>query len=218
MIQAAAMHTDDVWDALRHIAQTRCAEADPAHDWLHVERVAVSARAISLAEGADVEITVAAALLHELFNHPKGHPESRRSGEICAEHAREALRMVHWPEGRIEPVCYAIRVHPFSLGVTPETLEAKVLQDADRLDAIGAIGVARCFATCSDMKRPFYDPDDPLCERRAPDDKRWGVDHFYKKLLGIEGRMHTATARAMANDRSAFMKLFLKQFGAEVGR
>jgi uncharacterized protein len=212
------MHTDDVWDALRHIAQTRCAEADPAHDWLHVERVAVSARAISLAEGADVEITVAAALLHELFNHPKGHPESRRSGEICAEHAREALRMVHWPEGRIEPVCYAIRVHPFSLGVTPETLEAKVLQDADRLDAIGAIGVARCFATCSDMKRPFYDPDDPLCERRAPDDKRWGVDHFYKKLLGIEGRMHTATARAMANDRSAFMKLFLKQFGAEVGR
>jgi uncharacterized protein len=212
------MHTDDVWDALRHIAQTRCAEADPAHDWLHVERVAASARAISLAEGADVEITVAAALLHELFNHPKGHPESRRSGEICAEHAREALRMVHWPEGRIEPVCYAIRVHPFSLGVTPETLEAKVLQDADRLDAIGAIGVARCFATCSDMKRPFYDPDDPLCERRAPDDKRWGVDHFYKKLLGIEGRMHTATARAMANDRSAFMKLFLKQFGAEVGR
>ena len=218
MIEAAAMHTDDVWEALRHIAQTRCAEADPAHDWLHVERVAANARAISLAEGADVEITVAAALLHELFNHPKGHPESRRSGEICAEHAREALRMVRWPEGRIEPVCYAIRVHPFSLGVTPETLEAKVLQDADRLDAIGAIGVARCFATCSDMKRPFYDPDDPLCERRAPDDKRWGVDHFYKKLLGIEERMHTATARAMANDRSAFMKLFLKQFGAEVGR
>ncbi len=211
------MHTDDVWDALRHIARTRCAEADPAHDWLHVERVASNARAISLAERADTEVAVAAALLHELFNHPKGHPESHRSGEICAEHAREVLRMVRWPDHRVEPVCYAIRVHPFSLGVTPDTLEAKVLQDADRLDAIGAIGVARCFATCSDMKRPFYDPADPLCARREPDDKRWGVDHFYKKLLGLEARMHTATAREMARARGAFMREFLARFGDEVG-
>lgn len=210
------MHSDDIWEALRHVARTRCAEADPAHDWLHVERVAASARAISLAEGADVEITVAAALLHELFNHPKGHPESHRSGEICAEHAREVLRMVHWPEGRVEPVCYAIRVHPFSLGVTPETFEAKVLQDADRLDAIGAIGVARCFATCSDMKRPFYNPDDPFCDARIPDDKQWGVDHFYKKLIGLEARMHTATARAMARERTSFMRDFLARLAVEV--
>lgn len=216
MIQAAAMHTDDVWEALRHIAQTRCAEADPAHDWLHVERVAANARALSLAEHADVEITVAAALLHELFNHPKGHPESHRSGEICAEHAREALRMVHWPEGRIEPVCYAIRVHPFSMGVTPETLEAKVLQDADRLDAIGAIGVARCFATCADMKRPFYDPDDPWCDHREPDDKQWGVDHFAKKLLRLEGIFHTDRARDIARARTAFMRAYLDQLAGEI--
>lgn len=211
------MHHDDVWDALRHIARTRCAEADPAHDWLHVERVSKTALALSHAERADADIAVAAALLHELFNHPKGHPESRRSGEICAEHAREVLHQVKWPASKVEPVCYAIRVHPFSLGVTPDTLEAKVLQDADRLDAIGAIGIARCFATCSDMKRPFYNPDDPLCARRAPDDKLWGVDHFYKKLLGLEASMHTATARAMARERNAFMREFLARFASEVG-
>ncbi len=210
------MLTHDVWEALRHTARARCADADPAHDWLHVERVTASARRIAEAERADVDVAVAAALLHELFNHPKGHPESRRSGEVCAEHARDVLRSVAWPEGRVEPVCYAIRVHPFSLGVVPDTLEAKVLQDADRLDAIGAIGVARCFATCADMKRPFYDPDDPLCERRAPDDKRWGVDHFYKKLLGLEAGMHTATARALARERNDFMRAFLARFGDEV--
>ena len=96
------------------------------------------------------------------------------------------LRAQGWDEASREAVAYAIRVHPFSLGVTPVTLEAKVLQDADRLDAIGAVGVARCFATCADLKRPFYDPDDPLCARRDPDDKRWGIDHFYKKLLRLE--------------------------------
>ena len=210
------MHVDDVWEALRSVARTRCAEADPAHDWLHVERVTANARVIATSEGADVAIATAAALLHELFNHPTGHPESHRSGELCAEHAREVLRAVHWPAERVEAVCYAIRVHPFSLGVTPETLEAKVLQDADRLDAIGAVGIARCFATCSEMKRPFYNPDDPLCATRAPDDKQWGVDHFYKKLLLLEGRMNTATGRAMARERTAFMTAFLARFADEV--
>ena len=99
---------------------------------------------------------------------------------------------------------------------TPETLEAKVLQDADRLDAIGAIGVARCFATCADMKRPFYDPDDPRCEHRAPDDKLWGVDHFYKKLLRLEAGMHTATARSLAAERTRFMREFLDRLADEI--
>jgi uncharacterized protein len=202
-------------EMLVSIARTRCADADPAHDWLHVCRVMANARTLARAEHADEEICVTAALLHELFNYPKGHPESRRSGEVCAQHARDVLMQHRWAQERVEAVCYAIAVHPFSLGVMPATLEGKVLQDADRLDAIGAIGIARCFATCADMKRPFYNPDDPLCTTREPDDKLWGVDHFYKKLLKLEAIMHTSTARTMAHERTRFMQEFLKRFGEE---
>jgi uncharacterized protein len=202
----------DILDELRAIARQRCAGTDPAHDFLHVDRVARSARAIAEAEGAEVEITVAAALLHELFNHPKGHPEAHLSGERCADEARLVLEELGFP--KIEPVCYAIRVHPFSRGIVPETLEGKVLQDADRLDAIGAIGAARCFATCVSMQRPFYSLDDPFCRSRAPDDKEFGVDHFYKKLLRLT--FHTKTAEREAEARYAFLRAFLEQLEAEI--
>ncbi|AKU92133.1 metal-dependent phosphohydrolase [Vulgatibacter incomptus] len=198
-------------------AARRAAEgADPAHDFAHVLRVVSSAGRIAEAEGADREIATTAALLHELFNHPKGHPESHLSGERCSELALALLIDEGWPVARAEAVAYAIRVHPFSLGVVPVTLEGKVVQDADRLDSIGAIGIARCFATTSTMKRPFYDPEDPFCARREPDDKRWGVDHFYRKLLRIPDVLHTATARRLAAERAGFMERFLEQLGSEL--
>jgi uncharacterized protein len=155
-----------------------------------------------------------AALLHELFNHPKGHPESHLSGERCADEAAAVLRAESWPE--IDAISYCIRVHSFSRGIFPETLEAKILQDADRLDAIGAVGIARCFATCADMKRPFYAPEDPFCRAREPDDKEWGLDHFYRKLLKIPDGLHTATARQLAQQKVQFMQLFLDQLAREI--
>ncbi len=194
----------------------RIAGAEPAHDALHVARVMASARQIAAAEGADVEVCVTAALLHELFNYPKNHPESSRSGDVCAEHAATLLAEHGFDDAFINRVAYCIRVHSFSRGIFPETLEAKVLQDADRLDAIGAIGIARCFATSADMKRPFYAPDDPFCRTRAPDDKQWGIDHFYRKLLRIGDGLHTATARAIAGERITFMRAFLDQLEREV--
>jgi uncharacterized protein len=195
------------------IARARSGDG-PAHDWAHVQRVAGLVRQIVAVEGGDLRVAEAAALLHELFNHPKGHPESHLSGERCAEEAEKVLRSLEWDEDSIARVAYCIRVHSFSRGIFPETLEAKILQDADRLDAIGAIGIARCFATCAEMKRPFYFPEDPFCERRAPDDKLWGVDHFYKKLLKIE--FHTAAARARAEERFAFIRTFLAQLAREI--
>lgn len=201
---------------LRETARARCEGADAAHDWQHVERVRANAVELAARAGADGEVCELAALLHELFNYPKGHPESKRSGAVCAEHAREVLRAEGVDEGVTEAVAYAIAVHPFSLGVVPDTLEAKVLQDADRLDAIGAIGVARCFATCADMRRPFYDPDDPWCAAREPDDRLWGIDHFAKKLLKLEAIFHTARAREIARDRTVFMRAFLDQLAREI--
>ena len=175
-----------------------------------------NARQIGLTEGADLGVVLPAALLHELFNYPKGHPQSHLSGEVCAEHAADAMRQQGCPVQLIDSICECIRTHAFSRGLVAATLEAKVLQDADRLDAIGAIGIARCFATCADMGVPFYQADDPFCQRRPPDDKRWGLDHFYRKLLLIPDGLHTATGRAMANDRIRLMKAFLGQLRHEI--
>jgi uncharacterized protein len=203
-------------EALKTIARDACADADSAHDWQHVLRVAANATTLCAAEAADAAVTVPAALLHELVNLPKNHPESSRSGELCAERALEVLARLGWPGDQAERIAYCIRVHGFSRGIVPDTLEARVLQDADRLDAIGAVGIARCFATGAVMRQPFYDPADPFCARREPDDKRFSVDHFYKKLLRIEATLHTATARRLAGERSRFMEAFLRQLGAEI--
>ena len=202
---------------LEEIAQEAALTAESAHDFSHVKRVAVSARAIAEAEGAELDIVLPAALLHELFSFPKDHPDSPRSGEVCAQRATDVLRKEGYPGEYVKDIAYCIRVHPFSLGVKPATLEAKVLQDADRLDALGAIGIARCFAVGAAMNRPFYDPEDPFSRRRDLDDKRWTLDHFGKKLLRLPETMHTGEARAMARDRAAFIEAFLEQLEREIG-
>lgn len=198
-------------------ARARARDAEPAHDFLHVERVVANAIAIARAERAREATCATAALLHELFTYPKHHPESARAGDVCAEHARELLEREGAPSWLVSPACAAIRDHAFSKGVVPEALESRVLQDADRLDALGAIGLARMWATCADMKRPFYDPDDPFCASRAPDDKQWGLDHVFKKLLVVPEKLHTASARAIAAPRVAFLRVTLEQLRSEIG-
>ncbi len=205
-------------DRLEAIARERALGAGPAHDYVHVQRVARVAGVLAHEEGACVDVAVTAALLHELWNYPKDHPDSAKSGDVCASHAREVMQEEGYAGPLIDQVAYAISVHSFSKGVVPETLEAKILQDADRLDAIGAIGIARAFASCSEMRRPFYAPMDPFCEARAPDDKLWGIDHFYQKLLRIPETLHTAGARRMAEERVAFLRAFLTQLGREIAQ
>ena len=205
-----------LWARLADAARVRLDGAEPAHDFFHVERVVVNALTIARAEGADEPIVGTAALLHELFTLPKSHPESSTAGDTCALHARELLLREGVAEAIVAPVCAAIRDHAFSKGVVPEALESRVLQDADRLDALGAIGLARMWATCADMKRPFYAPEDPFCDKRAPDDKLWGLDHVYKKLLVVPERLHLATSRRLAADRVAFIRVFVEQLRAEI--
>jgi uncharacterized protein len=201
---------------LRRIAEHRLRDRPPAHDFSHVARVAASARAIAEAEHANVDVVVAAAWMHEHINLPKDHPDSARSGDLCAEAVAPLMRNEGFDETFVVAVVACIRDHAFSKGATPSTIEAKILQDADRLDAIGAIGIARCFATTTEMRRPFYAPDDPFCRTRAPDDKQWGIDHFYRKLLRIPSTLHTETARASAKDRVRAMEAFLDQLSREI--
>jgi uncharacterized protein len=208
-----------LWARLEAEAYALARSAEPAHDFFHVERVVGNALAIGRGEGVSDEVVAAAAtaaLLHELFTLPKNHPDSARAGDRCAEKAREVLEGEAAPTWLIEPVCGAIRDHSFSKGVVPDALPSRVLQDADRLDALGAIGLARMWATCADMKRPFYAPEDPFCATRAPDDKLWGLDHVFKKLLVIPERLHTKTARALAEERVTFLRTYVAQLGREI--
>jgi uncharacterized protein len=219
-VKAPAAIDKALWARLEAEAFARARSNEPAHDFFHVERVVTNAKAIASGEdlGAEVLATAAtAALLHELFTLPKNHPDSARAGDRCAEKARELLDMEGAPSWLVAPVCAAIRDHSFSKGVVPEAPASRVLQDADRLDALGAIGLARMWATCADMKRPFYSPDDPFCATRPPDDKEWGLDHVYKKLLAIPERLHTKAAKAMAAERVVFLNVYLDQLRREIG-
>lgn len=207
---------DRVLERLRQIAHARSTGADPAHDFLHVDRVASLANLLSKKEGARSHVAVAAALLHELVNLPKDHPESHRSGDLCAEEAERVLRSQGVSQKDTDAVVACIRDHAFSKGAKPSSLEVAVLQDADRLDAIGAIGIARCFATSAKMQTPFYEPSDPFARNRQVDDKKYAVDHFFRKLLKLEMGMNTETARQMAASRTEFMRTYLDRLGREI--
>lgn len=208
-----------LWSRLEAEAKARTETAEPAHDFSHVRRVVHNARAVARGEVMSERssaIVETAALLHELFTYPKGHPRSSEAGDVCAAHAREVLVREGAPSWLVDPTCAAIRDHAFSKGVVPDALESRALQDADRLDAVGAIGLARMWATCANMKRPFYAPEDPFCTHRVPDDKAWGLDHVYSKLLRIPERLHTPTARRLAEARVMFLRAYVEQLGREI--
>ncbi len=122
-----------------------------------------------------------------------------------------------WLGGKLEEIAHAIEAHSFSAGIETRTLEAMVLQDADRLDALGAVGVARTLMLGAEMKREFYYPGDPFCEHRTPDDSVYTLDHVYQKLLTLEGTMKTQSGRKEAAKRTEFLREFLKQMRDEVG-
>lgn len=202
---------------IRKEVEGALAGRDPGHDMDHVSRVYAMAEQIGREEGADLEILLASTLLHDLVVHPKGSEKRSRSADDSAELAEKILQERSWPRDRIERVLYCIRSHSYSKNVSPATLEAKILQDADRLDALGAIGIARTFSVGGSEMRRFYNPDDPFCKTgRKPEDSKWTLDHFKAKLLKLEGTMHTASARRMAHERTRFMEAFLSQLEKEI--
>jgi uncharacterized protein len=204
-------------DRLLEEARLLYEDADPAHDFSHILRVYRNARFIGEREGADIEVLLLAALLHDAGSG------SKMAKGAKAESVSRSLNIVEdflikkgIAEGVRKKVLYAIEVHSFSRGIVPATLEARVLQDADRLDAMGAIGIARVFLTGGSLKRELYNPKDPFCRSREPNDERWNLDHFYRKLLKLELGMHTETARAMAKERSTVMRRYLSDLQKEI--
>ena len=189
---------------------------DGAHDASHLERVWRSAQAL-LAHHieADALVVMAACYLHDLVNLPKDHPERGQASRRSAELAREQLARLGFPPERVDGVAHAVQAHSFSAAIAPLTLEAKIVQDADRLDALGAVGLARMFHVGGQMKRALAHPTDPLASHRAYDDGAWTLDHIMVKLAQLPGTMQLEAGRILATERLERLLAFRQAFAAE---
>jgi len=190
--------------------------ADAAHDASHVQRVAISAIKFAKIEKANLEIVVPAIWLHDCVSVSKKSELRNQASTLSAQKAQQLLQDWQYPQENIEAIKHAITAHSYSANIKPETLEAKIVQDADRMDSIGAIGVARMMMTGGKMDCTLYHESDPFCQVREPQDRQWTVDHFFSKLLKLNSGFHTQAARDEAQRRHNYMLDFLKQLESEI--
>jgi uncharacterized protein len=195
--------------------------ADLAHDELHLRRVYGWAVRLAPEAGADPDLAGAAALVHDLVDVPKEDPGRPLAAERSADAARDLLARAGYASREIEEIAEAVRTSSWSRGLAATRPLGEVLQDADRLDAIGAVGIARTFACAQGMAGRgralrLYDAEDPLGRARAVDEARNAIDHFATKLLRLAATMHLPTARAEATRRHAVMQAFLDELAREL--
>lgn len=209
----------DVLARVYSAVQQRFADVnDLAHGWEHIDRVYRLAAYLAEQEGADHFIVCMAALLHDL-GHTAQHTTDRHHADISVALAGELLQSYQVPAGQQQAILHAIVAHSFSRGIDPHTREACVVRDADRLDALGAIGIMRwamVSAQRSTTATKTYHPDDPFAQRHQPDDYAYALDHFYKKLLHIGDTMTTETGQRLAQERTAFLRAYLDEFRQEL--
>lgn len=194
--------------------------ADAVHDFEHIQRVWALAERLALAEGADDAIVRAAVLLHDATGATPADAEGRAAHhENSAEFAREVLLAEGWPEERIQAVQHCIRAHRFRGGESPRTLEAQILFDADKLDVLGAVGVARVVAYAALAGEPLTgEVSESFRERfeKTPGEPHTPYHEFLFKLSRIKDRLYTRTARALAEARHAYLSEFFERLHAEI--
>lgn len=203
--------------------QAKCLEflantipADMAHDISHVKRVVNNCVYLTDIERAKPEITLVSAWLHDCVAVAKDSPLRSQGSRLAAAAATDFLSGIDYPAEMIPEVYHAIEAHSYTAGIPPRTLEAQVVQDADRLDSLGAIGIARCLLVGGHLHRPLFDVEDPFCDFREPDDSRFTLDHFYAKLFKLPDTMQTGAGRDEARRRAALMQDYLDQLRAEI--
>jgi uncharacterized protein len=160
---------------------------------------------------------VPAAWLHDCVSVAKDSPLRAQASKLAAQEAVRFLESVDYTPDLLAGIYHAIEAHSFSANINTESLEARIVQDADRLEALGAIGITRCFLTGGSMGTALYESSDPFAENRDPDDRSYTLDHFYCKLLGLADTMKTEAGKAEAVKRTDYMREFLAQLGEEIG-
>lgn len=189
---------------------------DPSHDWAHILRVARTCEMIGKKSGARLELLLPAAYMHDLINLPKNHPQRSEASTMTGLRAEEFLKLADYNQDQINEIKQIIKEHSYSKGLKPSTLEAAILQDADRLDAIGAIGILRCASVATQMGARFYSTEDIMALDRTLDDKQFMLDHYQTKLYKLPELMNTESAKLEARRRVQFMEVFVNQFIQEI--
>ncbi|MCA0929787.1 HD domain-containing protein [Ruegeria profundi] len=205
----------DLRSRLRAVVAQRM-ETDPAHDLAHLDRVWVNAQAIADAQ-TNLPVLLAASYLHDLVNLPKDDPQRHLASRRSAIDSEPILSKFGYSADQIHAIQHAIEAHSFSANIMPVSPEACILRDADRLDALGAIGIARNFSVSGALGRALYDPADPFAANRGLDDLTYSLDHWKVKLLALPGDMLTEGGRAIAQRRVQRMIRFLEEFSEEIG-
>ena len=199
--------------------QANWCHEDKAHDIGHLQRVWKTAQHIMTEEPrANARVVQAACYFHDIVNLPKSSPQRHLASAMAAEEAISLLK-THFPDfpaADYGAVAHAVHAHSFSAGIAPETLEAKIVQDADRLESLGAIGLARVFYVSGALGRPLFDSEDPLAEHRELDDSYFALDHFQNKLLKLPDTMQTLTGKALAKQNAMFLVQYMAKLCAEL--
>ena len=189
--------------------------SDGSHDLAHFRRVWHMAKSFC-DKDTDLYIVLAASYFHDIVSYPKNHPLRSQSSRDAAVKARKILTSMNFPKDKLDGVAHAIESHSFSANIETKTMEAKAVQDADRMESLGAIGLARTFYVSGLMNGGLFNSEDPFAERRELDDKSYAVDHFSTKLLKLESTMKTEKGRALAKKRSEYLRNFLSTLKEEL--
>ncbi|MBT2598506.1 MULTISPECIES: HD domain-containing protein [unclassified Oceanobacillus] len=196
------MHSkDNQLDKISEYVKQKFSNETTGHDYFHLERVVKNANKIAIEEDANLFITMAAAWLHDIADHKLTTNPKKELNELL-----QFLKQLRLQHSQIEAIMMIIDTTSYSKGVIPTTIEGKIVQDADRLDALGAIGIARAFAYGGSKQRTIYEPTKSTGST---------IHHFYEKLLLLQDSMHTNTGRMIAAERHQYIENFLNQFYKE---
>jgi len=191
---------------------------DASHDLGHLQRVAEKSKHIHKFEGGNLDVIIIASYFHDIVSLPKDSLIRHHSSTFAAQKTIKILRenFKEIPTSLYGHIAEVIRSHSYSSGIKPNTIEAKIIQDADRLDAMGAIGLARIFYVAGKLGQKLYSDEDPFATRRPLNDKKYALDHFYTKLLKLSETINTNEGKLMAEKRVAYLTGYIEKLKEEI--